>query len=186
MVALALKRHANADGWSWPSPRRISALTGLGRSTVYQALKSLRACGALEKRTGGGPPRYRVAQQQGLLFSSANSLWESSGNHEENLFTAVESCPPHGIQSPLPGLEVRNYIEDRKPTPTRAHPARGSRPLWRQDAKRKRLMREIEGIREAYAGTPEYDAEALTRRDYRLRALYAELERIGCQVEKVG
>ena len=179
LVALAIKRHANSAGWAWPSAERISRLTGLSRASVYRAIDSLDRKGALERDESGTYVKYRIRQQQGLLFSSANwganSLWNSSENRDENLCIGEENVLPQRRDRLPQRREVRNSSEDRKPGPSRAHPARGS--MWKWDQKARRIVREIELVKQIYAGSLE-GSDSAARRDARLDSLFAELKRV--------
>jgi hypothetical protein len=187
LVALVIKRHANKDGWSWPSAERISKLSGLSRATCYRALATLDQKAALEVDNSGAFPKYRIRQQQGLLFSTANwganALWESSGNDEQILCRVDENRLPERPSSLTQRREVRNRSEDRKPGPSRSHPERGSN-LWKWDQKARRIIREIELVKQTYAGSLD-GSDSAARRDARLDSLFAELERVP-GVRKVG
>jgi Helix-turn-helix domain len=182
LVALVIKRHANAEGWAWPSPERIARLSGLSRATVFRALRWLEDKSAVETKIERGIKKYRLTQQQGLLFSSANSLWESCEKAEDDRLTQrLQSLPLR--------REVRTTREDRKPLPLRAQTARGN--LWKLDAKARRILREIALLQEANIGAgpevirPGSEPRANTI-EQKIAGLYAELERIGCKFEKAG
>ncbi|MGA3295250.1 MAG: helix-turn-helix domain-containing protein [Candidatus Acidiferrales bacterium] len=179
LVALVIKRHANAEGWAWPSPERISRLSGLSRATVFRALRWLEDRVALETKIerehGVEVKKYRLLQQQGLLFSSANNLWESCEKTEESRLSERPGSLPLR-------REVRTTGEDRKPKPFRAETARGN--LWKLNAKAKRILGEIEYLRATIVGAgPSYDTSGT---EQRIALLYAELDRIGCRFEKAG
>jgi Helix-turn-helix domain len=176
-VAVVVQRHANGEGWAWPSPERISRLSGLSRRTVYYALSSLEAKNVLEKNTEKTYPRYRIVQRQGLLFSTANTLLENC----ENVRKTVETSAPPALHSAPGAREVRTSLLKTEKN-TRAQPARGGN-LWKLHAKRERIKREIQTICEVYAGA---HGDDVVRRDYKLRLLYAELEKTGWQDARAG
>jgi DNA-binding MarR family transcriptional regulator len=186
LVALVIKRHANASGWAWPSPERIARLSGLSRATVFRAIGSLEKKNILEK----DGHRYRIVQRQGLLFSSSNSLWESCENREDILLNPVGESLPQRLDSLPVRREVRTSLEDRKSKPPRAQPARAPQ-VWKLREKAKRLLREIDLIRETNAGTLGGFSD---RTNEKITTRLIELERIGfdirtlpfVQIEKAG
>lgn len=187
LVALVYVRHQGRTGWSWPSPGRISRLCGLSKTTVWRATRSLEAKNAIEKDIAeDGFVSYRIRQSQGLLFSTANSMWKSSGNADN----AGANQSLGGFTRKQGGFtqkpEVRIEPEDRKPKPSRAHPARGSQ-LWKLDAKAKRLIAEIQYLRTTIVGCGPSDLGQIEYTERRIGQLRMELERIGCyEIEKAG
>lgn len=187
LVALVYVRHQNRTGWAWPSPGRISRLCGLSKSTVQRAIKSLKAKNAIENDIAeDGFVSYRIRQSQGLLFSTANSVWKSCGNTDN----ACANQRPGGVTQTRGGVtqtpEVRIEPEDQKPKPSRAHPARGSQ-LWKLDAKAKRIIAEIQYLRATIVGCGPSDLGQIEYTERRIEQLRMELERIGCyEIEKAG
>lgn len=193
LVALVYVRHQNRTGWAWPSPERISRLCGLSRSKVYEAITSLRSKNALRVLDEGYLTKYRVEQIQGLLFAppdlreiDCENLVEGKSKTSGKTVDGCEKPSTTWNFRPPGGLEDRIEPEDRKPKPSRAHPARGSQ-LWKLDAKAKRIIAEIQYLRATTVGCGPSDLGQIEYTERRIEQLRMELGRIGCHaIEKAG
>lgn len=53
LVLVAIAEHANTDRMAWPSNSTLEALTGLGRSALYDALAQLEKAGEITRAESG-------------------------------------------------------------------------------------------------------------------------------------
>lgn len=103
LVAFQLLRHWSENGEIFPGVTRIAERTGLHRTTVMKAIRSLEHIGALRVvRTKGLPNKYTLT---GLVRVVA---------HSDQSSTAT-SCPDRPNQS-LPATQVVAHSDPKKPT----------------------------------------------------------------------
>ena len=185
LVAITIIRHQSGERPAWPSVARIAELTKHSIRSIQYTLRKLERKGALTRwGASGGRGRtafYRMEQKQALLFSAANAVWKTCAKtcavQEKGAIT--DTISPERVQWVAPGSP--GSTEARKKDSALARG--GLTHEWRQQQKARRILGEIDALREVYAGA---HGDAIVRREYKLRLLYAELEKTGWQDARAG